>query len=325
MCSLEVTDRMLKSNRILDEIILAYHPIRKFILTGDKISKNSSTILPESTIEHGTSSNNARIDTPPKEPCPELISRQGPVQDSEDRIVAEQPSTSQRNSSVQCPICLVNMDETKINAHLDACLKSEKSSKHDEKPPPRKPMPKLIYAIMQEKEIRKRLKTLGLSHQGDKKTLINRHKKYTNLYNAECDSANPRPVEELIRELEREEAAEKKLAAGRKQYQQQQQQQQPERGKLSEEDIDKMNRDYIEKNRYHFRRLIDEIKQRDNTNIPAEESKASEDDEIMVLPQAPKVFEEISLIDEDDAVEQSSIPHCRSQLEASTPDCSLLG
>jgi E3 ubiquitin-protein ligase RAD18 len=41
----------------------------------------------------------------------------------------------------------------------------------------RKPLPKLVYALLQEKELRRLLKQKGLSTHGDRKALISRHQR----------------------------------------------------------------------------------------------------------------------------------------------------
>lgn len=64
---------------------------------------------------------------------------------------------------------------------------------------------------MKDNAIRKRLKELGLSPQGDRKTLENRLQRYMVLYNAECDKTYPRPISELIKQCEEEENLEKKI------------------------------------------------------------------------------------------------------------------
>jgi hypothetical protein len=82
---------------------------------------------------------------------------------------------------------------------------------------------------MKDPELRKKCAEAKLSNQGDKKTLVKRHKRfvssdfllfiwskykrdyrYTLLYNSECDSSNPRPVSEIIKQVEREEREEAK-------------------------------------------------------------------------------------------------------------------
>lgn len=106
----------------------------------------------------------------------------------------QQPSSS--SDQVSCPICQSNMKASLINSHLDMCL-SRPSTTHTRPdvvavPERRKPLPKWIYTIMKESELKKKLRELGLSSVGDKATLIARHKAYTILYNAECDAASPR-------------------------------------------------------------------------------------------------------------------------------------
>lgn len=77
--------------------------------------------------------------------------------------------------------------------------------------PKREPLPKLVLSLMKDNVIRKKLKELGLSSQGDRKTLESRLQRYIILYNAECDKINPRSVLELIKQCEEEENLEKKI------------------------------------------------------------------------------------------------------------------
>ncbi|KYN20722.1 E3 ubiquitin-protein ligase RAD18 [Trachymyrmex cornetzi] len=113
---------------------------------------------------------------------------------------------------VTCPVCKVEVPQNNINRHLDDCLRRENTKEEPKKSEPkRKPLPKLVYSLMKDNVIRKRLKELGLSSQGDKKVLMNRLQKYTVLYNAECDKTFPRPIPELIKQCEEEEDLEKKV------------------------------------------------------------------------------------------------------------------
>lgn len=73
-----------------------------------------------------------------------------------------------------------------------------------------KPLPKLVYALMKDTQLKKTCKEVGLDVKGDRRALIKRHQKYTLLYNSECDQERPRSTREILRQVEREEAAEKK-------------------------------------------------------------------------------------------------------------------
>lgn len=231
------------------------------------------------------------------------------------------PSSSQTVKEVPCPVCNVLMREALINLHLDACLNKNK-------PPKRKPMPKLIYNLMKDMELKKRLKELGLSATGDRATLINRHKQYTILYNSECDATNPRPIEELKAQLLKEEMESRRLAIEARNS--------PAKAKTVDiETIERRNQQYLRENKESYDRLIDEIKHRqpsksdvqsvkndeqsavmnesllasdkqpqENHNLKVERQSSTEKsdsgDEITVLEVPPKVFETISLTDSSD-------------------------
>lgn len=202
---------------------------------------------------------------------------------------------------VACPICNTTMRETMINIHLDFCLNKNKPAK-------RKPMPKLIYNLMKDQELRKRLRELGLSTSGDKATLITRHKKYTILYNSECDATQPRSIEELKIQFEQEEAesrrlvTEARLAAATVKIK-----------AVDPETIEKENSLYLQRHKESFDRLIKEIKQRTPLKVenqqPCKEEKLEtkdSDDEVTVLEVPPKVYETISLSDSSDSDEPST-------------------
>lgn len=76
--------------------------------------------------------------------------------------------------------------------------------------PKRKPLPKLVFRLMKDAELRRKMKELGLPSQGDRKTLEARFQRYSILYNSECDKIEPRSVEELLKQCEEEENLEKK-------------------------------------------------------------------------------------------------------------------
>ncbi|XP_017887831.1 E3 ubiquitin-protein ligase RAD18-like [Ceratina calcarata] len=114
--------------------------------------------------------------------------------------------------TVVCPVCKVVISEMHINKHLDDCLKRETTK---ERRPPiistRKPLPKLVFSLMKDAVIKKKLKEFGLSVQGDRKAMENRLQRYTILYNAECDKSMPRSAAELVKQCEEEENVEKKI------------------------------------------------------------------------------------------------------------------
>ena len=260
---------------------------------------HANTLL---TPIHQTQSQKLSTTPPSSLPCASSLSR--PI------VQQQRAASSQAVKEVACPVCNVYMRETMINVHLDSCLNKNKPVK-------RKPLPKLIYTIMKDTELRKRLKDLGLCATGDKATLVSRHKKFTILYNSECDAAEPRPVEELRAQFEQEEAESRRLANELRYA--------IVKVKSTDaETIEKENMQYIQNNKEIYDRLINDIRQRqavktetgprEEENVPLKEEIAGpskeedvprkeandSDDEVTVLVVPPKVYETISLSDSSD-------------------------
>ncbi|XP_075289103.1 E3 ubiquitin-protein ligase RAD18 isoform X3 [Opisthocomus hoazin] len=107
----------------------------------------------------------------------------------------EKPSTSVIKvvRKVDCPVCEVAIPEQYINKHLDSCLTRDKkkdslrSSAHK-----RKPMSKVVYNLLSDRDLKKKLKEHGLSTHGTRQQLIKRHQEFVHMYNAQCDSLNPK-------------------------------------------------------------------------------------------------------------------------------------
>uniref|UniRef100_A0ACB8EHL2 Uncharacterized protein n=1 Tax=Sphaerodactylus townsendi TaxID=933632 RepID=A0ACB8EHL2_9SAUR len=118
----------------------------------------------------------------------------------EDTRQPETPSTSATKvvTKVECPVCGVPVHELHVNEHLDSCLTSDekkeslRSSGHK-----RKPLPKVVYNLLSDRDLRKRLKEYGLSTQGSKQVLIKRHQEFVHMYNSQCDSLNPKSGREV--------------------------------------------------------------------------------------------------------------------------------
>ncbi|XP_064400498.1 E3 ubiquitin-protein ligase RAD18-like isoform X3 [Halichondria panicea] len=112
--------------------------------------------------------------------------------------------------NVPCPVCSQLVSETFINSHLDSCLNRSLIQK-----PPTPTcssqhkacykLPNLVFAPMKDRELRKKLKTYGLSHQGQRHALIDRLREFTLHYNAQCDSSNPKTMSKVATEVEKAE------------------------------------------------------------------------------------------------------------------------
>ncbi len=139
---------------------------------------------------------------------------------------------------VSCPVCGINIPNGIINRHLDECLSEgalQTRKEPEAKPvrltgsanlkletsssgaapkatvfPPKKvnqmkPVTKVVYNLMKDTQLRALLKKEGLETKGDKKTMIARHKKFSILWNAECEKDSPMSRAEILRAVKREE------------------------------------------------------------------------------------------------------------------------
>ncbi|XP_011915365.1 PREDICTED: E3 ubiquitin-protein ligase RAD18 isoform X3 [Cercocebus atys] len=130
----------------------------------------------------------------------------------------ETPSTStlKHITKVDCPVCGVNIPESHINTHLDSCLSREekkeslRSSVHK-----RKPLPKTVYNLLSDRDLKKKLKEHGLSIQGNKQQLIKRHQEFVHMYNAQCDALHPKSAAEIVQEIENMEKTRMRLEASK--------------------------------------------------------------------------------------------------------------
>ncbi|XP_068013785.1 E3 ubiquitin-protein ligase RAD18 [Melanerpes formicivorus] len=172
----------------------------------------------------------------------------------------EQPSTSVLKAvrKVECPVCEVPVPEQYINRHLDSCLgREEKKDSLRSSALRRKPLCKVVYNLLSERELRRRLRALGLSARGSRQQLERRHQEFTLLYNAEGDSLQPRPAAELIRELESRERLREQLERSRRSarslsFSKEQ----------TEQEIDELQAEYRSQHRRQFQLLVEQVSQR---------------------------------------------------------------
>ncbi|KAI1383682.1 DNA repair protein rad18 [Hypoxylon trugodes] len=130
-----------------------------------------------------------------------------------------------KDGLVACPICLQRMKPLQVDRHLDTSCPGEPqpqqniSSNRDSRststpngfsaPSPRKPPPKaperlpaINYSMLKEPQLKKKLVELGISTTGNRLMLEKRHKEWTTIWNANCDSQYPRRKAELLHDLD---------------------------------------------------------------------------------------------------------------------------
>ena len=85
------------------------------------------------------------------------------------------------------------------------------SSLKPSQPPER--LPALNYSMLKDPALRKKLADLGIPSHGNRQMLERRHKEWLTIWNANCDSANPKKKSELKRDLDIWERAQGTLAS----------------------------------------------------------------------------------------------------------------
>nr|XP_034962465.1 E3 ubiquitin-protein ligase RAD18 isoform X1 [Zootoca vivipara] len=225
----------------------------------------------------------------------------------------ETPSTSATKviPKVECPVCGVPVQELHINKHLDGCLtRDEKKDSLRSSGQKRKLLSKVVYSLLSDRDLRRRLKELGLSTQGTKQQLIKRHQEFVHMYNSECDSLNPKSVAEIVGELEKNEKTRTQLESSK-----------PRSGsmtftkKQTEKEIDEIHRDYRKKHKAEFQALIDQVnKRKKNASKIKEEGPEKEEATAQELPM--ETGEKLSVEEQTDLV-----PHTDLSFKTDALDC----
>ncbi|XP_006851636.1 PREDICTED: E3 ubiquitin-protein ligase RAD18 [Chrysochloris asiatica] len=189
----------------------------------------------------------------------------------------ETPSTSasKQVTKVDCPVCGVNISENHINKHLDSCLsRDEKKESLRSSAQKRKPLPKTVYNLLSDRDLKKRLKLHGLPTQGNKQQLIKRHQEFVHMYNAQCDALHPKSAAEIAKEVENMEKTRMRLEAGQ----------------LSEtimvftkgqteKEIDEIHSIYRKKHQNEFQLLVDQAKNGYKKTFGTSKKKVTRKDE----------------------------------------------
>ncbi|XP_048212160.1 E3 ubiquitin-protein ligase RAD18 [Perognathus longimembris pacificus] len=168
------------------------------------------------------------------------------------------PSTSalKRDTKVDCPVCGVSISENHINKHLDTCLsREEKKESLRSSVQKRKPLPKTVYNLLSDRDLKKKLKQHGLSIQGNKQQLIKRHQEFVHMYNAQCDALHPKSAAEIAQELENMEKTRMRLEASKLN-----ESMMVFTKDQTEREIDEIHSKYRKKHQNEFQLLVDQAK-----------------------------------------------------------------
>ncbi|RKU47205.1 E3 ubiquitin-protein ligase rad18 [Coniochaeta pulveracea] len=125
---------------------------------------------------------------------------------------------------VACPICQSRMKEADINKHLDTSCAWKPSLPKTQPSTPKKAtsqanllttqakpseqakaperLPALAYSMLKDQALRKKLMELGINSYGSRAHLERRHREWVTLWNANCDSSQPKTRNELLQDLD---------------------------------------------------------------------------------------------------------------------------
>ncbi|KZO95755.1 hypothetical protein CALVIDRAFT_564416 [Calocera viscosa TUFC12733] len=230
-CRVPTQESSIKKNIVLEESVEAYKTARSTVLALANDTASRKRRREDST-------NGADLT-----PRPKRVKRESSGQDvdlGDERLEESEDSEVEiiENSKapVDCPICDQKVPATRINAHLDegcphesvpedkgkgkaqwAILLGGPGGKKGAKggrrgsgrerdrsssPPPR-PLAKVSYHTLSNKQVRGLLQDQCLSESGDRKQWEQRHAQWITVYNANLDSSKPKSVDQLRRDLER--------------------------------------------------------------------------------------------------------------------------
>ncbi|XP_057701106.1 E3 ubiquitin-protein ligase RAD18 isoform X3 [Corythoichthys intestinalis] len=226
------------------------------------------------------------------------------------------PTDTKPVIKVECPVCSVCVSPMFINKHLDMCLTSEekKESLRSSFGKTRHPMGKLVYHLLSLQELKRRLKECNLSVQGSRDQLIKRHKEFVHIYNAQCDSLNPKPADEIVKEVEANEKIKNQLKDEVKPVM-------VFSKNHSEEEIDEVHSTYRKQHSSDFSRLVAQVRGRldttKKTRIKQEVAAGGEQAE--QTPSAAQVTESRNSLDIKPESEEETGPSTRGIVLSNSP------
>ncbi|NXD22393.1 RAD18 ligase, partial [Spelaeornis formosus] len=323
-CCVTVSESDLKNNRILDDLVKNFNSARQRLLQlaldappvppPQARSHGSPVSEPDPKEEPGIGSffRKDKVCTSTKadglawtglksfktEEHPDLHSTSAAVGGKDNSMGSheipgcteshEKPSTSvvKGVKKVECPVCEVAILEQYINKHLDSCLtRGEKMDSLRSSAHKRKLMSKVVYNLLSDRDLRKKLKEHGLSASGTRQQLIKRHQEFVHMYNAQCDSLNPKSVAELVKELEKNEKTRVQLECNK-----------PCENNLTftkdqtEEEIDEIHTEYRNKHRSEFKFLVDQVNKRWK-KIGEKKAESAQNKEEVAVKELPAATE----------------------------------
>lgn len=127
-----------------------------------------------------------------------------------------EPELDPDDGKVECPLgCGKRMKMEQVEPHLDRCEDEKKQISRAKSrtspsngmtadlrgPEQQERISQLNYTLTKESALRKKMDDLGIPNSGTKALMERRHKEWVNIWNANCDSSQPRSKRELLTDL----------------------------------------------------------------------------------------------------------------------------
>ncbi|KIH92255.1 Postreplication repair E3 ubiquitin-protein ligase rad-18 [Sporothrix brasiliensis 5110] len=121
---------------------------------------------------------------------------------------AKRTRTSARLSKTKAAEAVTTIAQDEVQAEVpDSDSNSRDSDDMDYEPvsapaPPPERLPSVSYSLLNDGALRKKMAALGLATSGSRQLLERRHKEWTTIWNANCDSARPKRKADLLHDMD---------------------------------------------------------------------------------------------------------------------------
>ncbi|KAI2773952.1 DNA repair protein rad18 [Daldinia loculata] len=232
LCRTSEQEMKLRSNWSMEEVVFAFTKTRPDVLLFAKRSQEAIAEPGKRKLEETEDSDSAsqRLGKRLRSSTRLTKSRSMEMTSEMARLEADVPyqdftDFDPDNGLVACPICLLRMKPLQVDRHLDtSCPGEPQPQRTPSKPPSRSTsipnafssssspkkaptrnferLPAVNYSMLKEPQLRKKLQEQGLSAAGGRQMLEKRHKEWTTIWNANCDSQYPRRKGDLLHDLD---------------------------------------------------------------------------------------------------------------------------
>ncbi|OTB10031.1 hypothetical protein K445DRAFT_323424 [Daldinia sp. EC12] len=233
LCRASEQEMKLRSNWSMEEVVVAFTKTRSDVLLFAKTSQDTIAEPGKRKLGDTEDDDSASQRSGKRLRSSTRLSKSRSMEMTSEmaRLEADIPHQDSTDFEpddglVACPICLQRMKPLQVDRHLDTSCPGEpqpertpskpssrstsipnafsSSSSSPKKPPARtfERLPAVNYSMLKEPQLRKKLQEQGISAAGSRQMLEKRHKEWTTIWNANCDSQYPRRKGELLHDLD---------------------------------------------------------------------------------------------------------------------------